>query len=241
MKRQAADFGIKIFSIFLISFCLFTCGIDEYFFLPQVEQNLIETEFNTWATVNLPQIPKDVHAYATGYRIFYRIYLSGVDGGSMDNPNFSSSFTSDYRAFESLRDPTNTTSIPTINTFSSQRYYELDYQISTNGGTLVFLFPATGLVFNPHVTLNNGAPVDLRRNNEFVPSDQHHEPFFRNTSGLNEASDSTSRKNMDVASGQTTGHAYAAMYIVAVGQNPLNFSNIFSKPTFISVFKLPNI
>jgi len=45
--------------------------------------------------------------------------------------------------------------------------------------------------------------------------------------------------NMDVASGQV-GHAYVAMYIVAVGQNPQNFSRIFGKPTFINIFILPN-
>jgi len=236
MRKQAVNFGIKVLLILLVSFCFFTCGIEEYYFLPQVEQNYITSQLNTRAIANIPSIPSE-HYYATGYKIFYRIYLSGVDGGSLDNPNFSSSFTSDYRAFESLRDPTNTSSIPTISTFSNQRYYELDYQISVNGGILEFVFP--NIINNPYVTLNNGAHVDLKRNSEFVPSDQHHEPYFRNTSGLNEASDSTSRKNMDVASGQE-GHAYVAMYIVAVGQNPQNFSNIFSKPTFISVFKLPN-
>jgi len=239
MRGQAVNFGIKILLILLVSFCFTACGIEEYYFLPQVEQNLIRGQLNTRAIANIPSIPSE-HYYATGYRVFYRIYLSGVDGGSLDTPNFSSSFISDYRAFESLRDPTNTSSIPTISTFSNQRYYELDYPISVNGGTLEFVFP--NIINNPYVTLNNGAPVDLKRNSEFVPSvDHNHELFFRNTTGLNEAADSASKKNMDVASSSQTGHAYVAMYIVAVGQNPQSLTIIYGKPTFISVFKLPNI
>jgi len=243
MLKQAVNFGIKVLLILLVSFCFITCGIEEYYFLPQVEQNQVNTDINTYAIVNIPRIPSE-HYYATGYRIYYRIYLSGENNGTRDNPSFSSTYNSDYNYFyNTFNNPSNTTSsIPTITTFSGRGYYELDYYINTNGGILEFWFPATGLVYNPYVTLNsNNITNELKRYSEFVPSDQHHERFFRNTDGLKEAPDSTSRKNLDVTSSGQTEHAYAAMYIVAVGQNPQSFTIIYGKPTFISVFKLPNI
>jgi hypothetical protein len=235
--RQVKNLGFLIpFS--LIIACFTTCGLEEYYDLPQVSGDNVETEFNTRAVINLPPIPSEYLHYAKGYIIFYRIYLSDDNGGSSDNPGFSSTYIADYRYFEPLTDPTVTSSIPTINTFSGRRYYQLDYFINTNGGVVNIIFPR--IPDNPTISIDNGTPVNLLRHIDVVPSiDRNHERFFRNTTGLNESLDSATGKNFDVASGQS-GNAYVSMYIVAVGSNQTSFQPIFSKPTFISVFKLPN-
>jgi len=242
MKRQAADFGIKLLLIFIVSFCLFTCGIEEYYFLPQVPDNNIHAQFASSAVLNLDPIPSE-HYYATGYRIYYRIYLSSVFASSVDTTqeslrNINSSLASDYTSFYALTDPSNTSSIPTITTFDGRRYYELNYQIDRNGGSFQIIFPNT--TDNPTITPANGNHENLLRYPTVIPkNDVNHELYFRNTNGLNMTQNANSGLNMDVASGQV-GHAYVAMYIVAVGQNPQNFSRIFGKPTFINIFILPN-
>jgi len=244
MPRQAVIYGIKIFLYFLIAFCFLTCGIEEFYFLPQVPGNSINAQFASSAVLNLDSIPSE-HYYAAGYRIYYRIYLSSVFASSVETNqdslrNINSSLASDYSSFSALADPSNTSSIPTISTFSGRRYYELDYQIGRNGGNFQIIFPNTA--DNPTITPANGIHENLLRYTEVIPNDNNdinHELFFRNTSGLNMPQNATSGLNMDVASGQE-GHAYVAMYIVVVGQNPQNFTNIFGKPTFINIFKLPN-
>lgn len=251
MKLKLIDFGIKILLCLLACFCLLTCGIEEFYYLPQLEQNLVTAEFNTRATVVLQRIPSE-HYYASGYIIIYKIYLSGENISTVTEDSMrivNTSLANDYSAFSTLRDPSNTSSIPTSNTFSARGYYSVDYFIDKNvEGTLEFWFPATGQLFNPYVVLNGGNQEDLKRYKnsdgryEFVPSEQlNHEIYFSNTAGLNEPVDPTSRKNVDVASSSQTGQAYVAMYIVALGQNPTSFANIYGKPTFINVFKLPNL
>jgi len=217
--------------LFIFIICLgISCGIEDNYFLPQVPGSIV-IDFNTGAIVDIPPIHPDYHHYATGYSIFYKIYLSSESGGTISNINMiSSTLVNDYNAFYPLTDPTNISSNITINSFSNRRYYELNNTIPRSGGILNISFPAEGLVFNPNMSLNNGTPSELLRSNlvmQMLPSDEEHEPYFRNTSDLNDSANAVATVNADVASGQT-GHAYAAMYIVAIGQNPQNFSRIFS-------------
>jgi hypothetical protein len=55
--------------------------------------------------------------------------------------------------------------------------------------------------------------------------------------------DSSRNINVDVT-GQTgqsnQTYAYVSMYIIAVGYNNIDFQLIFSKPTHIGIFKLPD-
>jgi len=146
---------------------------------------------------------------------------------------------SDFNFFNPFTDPVNYSSITGINTFSSRRYYELEFPIGMTGGTLFIRFPTAQGGF-PTISLNNNT-VNLRRSSLLTSPRPENDRSFRNTIELNNNANATAAINADVApaTGQT-GHAYAAMYIITVGQNPQNFSRVYSKPTFISVFKLPN-
>jgi len=221
-----------------------SCGLEEYYELPQVSGGNITANLNTYAEINAPSIPQDPYYYATGYRIFYKIYLSSDNGGSSSSTGFNSTYVSDFNYFIQFTSPT-LTQFPTTNTFSSRRYYEIDHEIGRGGGTIIIQFPTADFDY-PTIKINNSENAIMRSRDvtrTLPPSmpDSSHEIYFRNTSGLNNNANATTIINADTASGQgLIEYAYAAMYIVAVGRNPQNFSQIYGKPTFISVFLLPN-
>ncbi|MCL2809331.1 MAG: hypothetical protein FWD24_04600 [Treponema sp.] len=242
IKHKHRQFLIILWFL-LISILFTTCGIEEYYFLPQLQElsgyNRF-TQLNTYAEIYIPSIPSEYY-YANGYVIFYRIYLSGTDGGDQNNLNIiNPALLSDYNFLLPFTDITNNTSITNINTFSSRRFYELEYAIGAGGGNLKINFPTEQGGF-PVISLNDDNLINLSRSSTLVSSRPVNDLSFRNTTELNNNANAITTVNADVAqsTGQT-GHAYAAMYIVAIGQNPQNFTRVYSKPTFISVFKLPN-
>jgi hypothetical protein len=234
--------GFVLFIFALISLgCLglLSCGIEAHFYLPQVPEP--QRSFNTGATLFIPPDFLDGYYYATGYRIFYRIYRSSVPAGDYENIGHiqNNTLTSDFNFFASFTDP-QTNSIISSRTFSNRGFFELDFEtalgIGTDGGTLSFIFHDTGII--PTVSINNGPSVILRRSANLINIPDL-DFYLRNTEGLNDSA----LNNADVASGQhNAGFAYVLMYIVAIGNNPENFDIIVSsKPTLINLFRLPNM
>ena len=223
---------------------LFSCGIDEYYYLPQLSESSITRISNTEAVINLPSISQ--YYYATNYIIFYRIYISDhLASSDIQTPSLrydiSSYLASDYDSLYSLTDPTNSASITSVNTFINRNYYILEFDgtntgniLSGSGGTLRIIFP-TGQD-RPYVNNNQSY---LRRSSELISPEPAGDPFFRNTPELNNSAYAISTKNADVAPGRNN-YAYVSMYIVAAGYNNELFSPIYSKPTHISIFKLPD-
>jgi hypothetical protein len=237
----------KLFIIFAVSVFLTTCGLEEYYFLPQVPEANIRTVFNTSATINLPSLNDPKYSYAQYYKIYYKIYISDFNTSSNETSLYSSISTtlaSDYNIIYPNTDPNSTTTgTPANNLFTSRNYYELElFQkdinsiLSKNGGDIRISFPTIQGGY-PVMTLNDGPEYRLLRSAYFFsvnPSDERR--YFRNTVDLNvpNYADVISR------TGLTQSYAYTSMYIVAVGTNQNNFTPIFSKPTHISVFKLPD-
>ena len=252
--NQSEKPGKVFHAFFFILFCLFfilSCGIDEHYYLPQVPESNITRTNNTEARVILPQI--DNYYYATSYSIYYRIYISNYPAEGeiislAERRNISPSLVSDFDTFSSFTNPTST-SLPASNTFSNRDYFELEFDgeetssiLSIGGSTLNFIFPTwSGCV--PAVVLNNGREIPLCRSGNLISPEPSGNPFFRNASGLSDYNFSTQdNKNKDVAGRYgMSEHAYVSMYIVAVGYNNTDFNYIYSKPTFISIFKLPNM
>ncbi|MDR0504065.1 MAG: hypothetical protein LBH16_12190 [Treponema sp.] len=237
---------------------LLSCGLEEYYYLPQVPQASIITRLNTEATINLPSISG--FYYASNYSIFYRIYISNYPTESSDNSQFSSispNLINDYNAIFPSTDPTNTSASTSVNTnFRNRNYFELCFEdedigslLPSRGGTLSIRFPTQDGNY-PVVSLgsfNNNEEIRICRSSELI-SPQPRLPtgqpdlFFRNTSGLSSNENAVATVNADV-SGRSgiQGHAYVSMYIVAVGYDNALFTQIYSKPTHIGVFKLPNM
>lgn len=242
MKKNAEKKIILIFSAVVF---LTTCGIDEYYYLPQVSQGDIRAIGITSADINIP--PINHLDYATGYRIFYRIYTSNSDrltGNSISTPSersgINSALNNDYNNLDRIADPTSNT-VTSASTFRDYRYYELEIEtgninliLTKYGGTLSIQFGNTP--GDSPVLFYGGTSYALYRTNGGGTFTLEPNRFFFRSSDLENV---TTMINGDV-SRSGSGHAYVSMYIVAAGINRENFSNIYSKPTHINIFKLPN-
>jgi len=234
---------LKALIVLLPVFSLFACGIDEIYYLPQVPGP--ESRDNFRANLIIPAYHLSGLNYASGYRIYYRIYLSSEQNVVFpESSNLIPTFVNDYNALWRFENPLDTTLITNFSTFSNRRYHELYYQIDRTGGTLFFWFPNVPGEL-PTVKLNDEEPQELIRSEQLknqIPNYDETEKYFINTDQLNNNVNAITTFNADVAPGQsdTFLHAYVAMYIVALGVDPITFHYVFSKPTFIGLFKLPN-
>ena len=229
------------------------CGIEEYYFLPQVPQERINRTSNTEALISAP--PIDQFYYALNYTIFYRIYISGYNTSgeiqtASERSSIHSSLSSDYDVIYPHTDPTNTTATTAVNNlFRNRNYFELELEgidikdlLSPNGGTIRILFPTANWDI-PVLYLNNSTQgIHLQRSGDLISPLPADDLFFRNREDLSNPSNATSTINADVAgrSGLTQRFAYVSMYIAAVGLDPVLFTPIYSKPSHISIFKLPD-
>jgi len=247
----------RIKALIIFTLCLFTlltCGLEEHYYLPQVPESGIQRELNTRAKIFIPKtLLNDVEHYATGYVIFYKIYISSTDDDTITAiVNNNSRISSDYRTLFPFTDPTNTSSIPTINTFNSLGFYELEtygYDIRdvilymkgrTDDEIIINFEPRAGI--EPNITFK-GIKYILYRSNGGGVFNPKPDRFFFASSDINSYAYAIPTVNADVTgqTGTSDFYAYVSMYIVTVGQNPNNFSRLYSKPTLISIFKLPDI
>jgi len=230
-------------------FFLFSCGIQEYYYLPQVPEGNITSSLTDSATIRIPSIAQ--YYYATNYSIFYRIYISGSSLTSVQTTDFNGinpDLARDYNSLSRYTDPSGTT-VTTANTFKALNYYEIEIDgeniadvFSKNGGTLRILFQTLPGSY-PTVSFNDDDEIRLRRSGEMTSPEPRNDLFFRNTAELNDNANATTLINADVAgrTGITQRFAYVSMYIVAKGYNNELFSQIYGKPTHINLFKLPDI
>jgi hypothetical protein len=232
--------------ILLSCFLLLTCGIEEYYYLPQVPEINITTEGNTYAQIILPPLSQE---YALYYTIYYRFYVSDYltsSSSETEIPNIHSTLNSDYNYIKPNTDPTNPTASTAIDTmFTSRNYYQLEYDgaekniLSTDGGTLRIEFPALTSGGYPNINIDNNQ-YRLKRSSLLISPEP--DLYFRSTPDLRNYTKATDRNiNYDV-SGRSSGgsYTYVSMYIVAAGVNPSNFTSIYSRPTQINVFLRPD-
>lgn len=246
----------RIITLIVLTAAFYSCGIEEYYFLPPApEGDRIDI---TVATIHLPSISHIY--YATGYTIYYRIYLSSTDiTSTITQPqmtSINSTLNSDYNALFRFTDISDNASVATTTTFTNRNFHKLEVingndevvpvsNVLTNrGGNLIINF--FGIPGTPPVLNINGSDYILYRSHGFdsfepIPDDDLR---FFSTTELNSNENATSTINADVARSGTAAsgifdHAYVAMYLAAEGQNPVNFQQIISNPTFLSVFKLP--
>ncbi|WP_461247407.1 hypothetical protein [Treponema sp. R6D11] len=238
-----------IFTLCLLA--LLSCGIDEYSYLPQVSESNITRELTNKAFITTNSLTSI--SYATGYIIYYKIYIIGSEYGTIPELiSNNSRISSDYNVLYPYTDPSNTSSIPSLNTFKGRGFYELELEksnirntvLSTAGDSFSIQFPLTDgekpfidSPDNPIYRSTDGGAFNPK------PTGAGYRYFFSSPE-MNDYANAIPTINADV-SGQNgvSEFAYALMYIVAVGtnQNKGNFSRLYGKPTFISIFKLPNI
>ena len=243
---------LKTTVVLLLCLFFFTCGIDQYFYLPQVPEEGIIRQMNTKADINIPSNllkPDEEFYFARGYVIFYKIYTSENDNDDILILKTYPRISSDYSGLSTYTDRTNATSIPSLTTFSGRGFYELELEgikidtvLSKNGGSFSINFqPITGV--EPFIEYNEKKYILLRSNDNGkfnpIPVDRY---FFSSDDLKNEdnASPKSPTINADVSvQSGIPQNAFVSMYIVAVGSNPRSFSKFYGKPTHISIFKLP--
>ncbi|MCL2185104.1 MAG: hypothetical protein FWB86_04510 [Treponema sp.] len=244
----------NIFFLLLPIFIFFTCGIPEYYFLEQVPEGQRTMTSGATITLYTPSY------YADGYRIYYKIYLSDNNQeSSVEAANerifINSTLNTDFNFFDPYTDPNRYDKILGENTFKDQKYHALELynadinsllgNIPSQGLTLDFFFPVTlGLDNFPYLILNNSSPYLLwRSSNELITPKPDDDLSFRRSDELSFNEYAVSTINPDVTpnnqASSVASYAYVSMYIVAIGSNPVSFGTLYSKPTFISIFKLP--
>ena len=214
-------------------------------------------------------LPSLTEEYARGYSIYYRIYISDISIDTIDTQSvmttINPTLTSDWNHFSQFTNPINS-QLPTSNAFRIRNYDELQLEKfninellkdETLKGGITFrlsfppiigehpslivpgrIEPNTSEVFSRNLLRNIGDG-----NNNGIIFDSKPDRIFFYSPELVSETNHTLGINNDVAlrSNNVLGHAYVSMYIVAVGSNPTNFSQIYSKPTHIGVLKLPDV
>jgi hypothetical protein len=231
-------------------FLLFSaCGIEEYVYLPPVpESSVVQLSPMSGARVTLPQ---NSSLYFSNFTIFYRIYISATSYQSLSYNEYAglnAALASDYSAFLPYTNTANTTVNANVvgTLFRNRNYRSLEIEGGGIGGilgdggqtvTLDFQY-----VLGRAPTLNAGNEYALFRSDGEGAFQPVPDRYFLNTVDLNSTENATTLINADVApaSGSPSDrYAYVAMYIAATGTDN-NFSSIYSAPTFLGVFRLPD-
>jgi hypothetical protein len=234
----------KTFFIFTALCFFLSCGIEEYYYLPQVPQgNIFEVHFNTEATIRLPPINRTEFYYFEHYSIYYRIYVS-EDLIDIENRNsYTPELRGDFDAIAPFTDPTNTSASTSVDLLFRNRNYHMLRFVNSNGtyinnntmlapGRTIRIFFPTASGEHPVATLVGTSNENIRlcRSISMPFPDQ----YFINSSVLR-----SDNRNADVARRNGT-HSFVSMYIVATGYNSETFQSIYSKPTHINFFRLPD-
>jgi hypothetical protein len=218
-------------------------------------------QLNTTAYIRLPSEPYYFRYFIIYYRIYISDFLVDTVGTGMllqINPALYNdyNFFYPYTNTESTVAPTNVGSI-----FSGRKYFPLELEsgsidsvLSIAGGGNITLDFAADAQFRPSLIMGDirvppAQPYrryQLSRNR----SNENH-PYADNSTFVNSddvnngdhVSSDSSNVNQDVQrNDQSSGqkYTYVSMYIVAHGLDDSNFTNIYSIPTFIGIFRLPN-
>jgi len=248
--------------LFISVLCLLSCGLEDIPFIDYIPDGTITD--NTFASILLPSNSNEGYedppvGYFVRFEIYYRIYISGEQFSGVINTStlrsqINSSLNSDFESLRSLTDKTNAQNVPSNldTTFNNRRYFKLTLE-GTNidnilgrgslGQILAIRFsPVSGEI---PVLVLNGSSYNLQRavsgpSLNFNPKPENR--YFLNHPDLFNTANVTNDINADVATNTKTSpdlrFTWVSMYIFAVGKDYL--STIYSQPTHIGIFFLPN-
>jgi hypothetical protein len=213
----------------------------------------------TYARIQLPSSSYTGYSsasYFDHFEIFYRIYISGLGVSGEINTSalrrqINNSLDSDFQGLYYITDKTSTSANPSNleTVFTNRRYSKLDLKDSdidnvlgrgSLGNTLeIFFTYENGKL--PVLTLN-GVSYTLQRAESrpgliFTPQPDR---LFLNHPELYNTVNVTDAINADVAipnASDNPRYTYVSMYIFAIGKDYI--STIYSQPTHINIFRLP--
>ena len=231
-----------------------SCGIEDYVVIYPVPQSNITQQLNNHAIVRIPN--NNSSPPFSHFVIFYRIYVSDYSEQSPTPGvfnNINSELNRDYVSISPLIDSETQVNNNMESIFLTKGYKYLyleggnlvDTVLSTPvlGSILVFDFSAGDV---PTMTIGGTNVYRLWRSNgngifSPKPTDSR---YFMNYDDIWDPQYINSNDSADVVnkagiSPGATHYTYAAMFIVAVGMDISTHSYIYSTPSLIHVFQLP--
>jgi hypothetical protein len=248
----------KFFFLLALGIWLGSCGIEDYIYLYPVQDGNINVRLTEYASIRLPSADLADNLYFTNFAIFYRIYVSDILISALITPGeqMRTINTTLYSDFNSIYPSSSSNSSSTsVNTsvgslFSTRRYYELELEganiesvldSGALGLEMSIDFPSQ-INIKPSLTIGGVSYILWRStgNDTFNPVPDR---YFINSDELNRTENAVSTVNGDVVdkagiSGKR--YAYVSMYIAKIGRDTNTLATIYSSPTFIGIFKLPD-
>ncbi|MDR0640022.1 MAG: hypothetical protein LBG27_14185 [Spirochaetaceae bacterium] len=223
------------------------CGIDDEPYLSPVSPSAVVVTSNTSARIGGMSTSGESD-YSPNYLLYYKIYISHMSVTSTISPEgmsgINSTLNSDYSAilpYTTLNTSTIQVFTPTV--FSNRNFYPIRIGSTETASSETFSANSIMIDFsnvndNTLPSLTNGGSSTLWRSTgggAFTPLPLDNRRF-RNFGEL------SNTQNRDVAqgSGSGTNYSYCAVYIIKRGVNPNTLTAIYSAPTFIAVFRLPD-
>ncbi|MDR2542761.1 MAG: hypothetical protein LBC80_04850 [Treponema sp.] len=261
---------LKIVILIILISSLVSCGIDDFYFLPQVPDHPyhFHLTLNTEAIINLPPIVQMMNSYQfnllrPSYVIFYRIYISDFNAiVDINTPEARSSVSptlqADFVTFFPFTNPDNHTLVTHDSTFLGRHYYELELDQENDSDVFSDIVTSSGGIFTinfqdipgiiPTISfidpiLEEEIHINLMRHSQRANfAVRPDDYFFFYTDELVDETSFTGNINHDVnlRTGGIRGEAFVSMYLVIRGSNPVNFQPVLGKPTHIGIFKLPH-
>jgi hypothetical protein len=214
---------------------------------------------NEQAIIRLPNFSV---SYFSNFTVYYRIYASYSNdvGFSLSRENLmriNSTLYSDYNYIEPYTSSTNSANANASSIMTNRGYQPLYFESISDGGISSDILTSPGSELRvafpqpspsyPYPYLNySGRTLYLKRSNgngafSPVPADR----YFLNTSSLNNRDNITTTINADVVNTSSSSggarHAYVSLYIITSGLNEQSYTPIFSIPTFVGIFLLPDV
>ena len=246
------------FLIPCILILLGNCGLEDYPYIYPVPQSSITQEMNNRAVVYIPTTNAGNAAFSN-FVIFYRIYVSDIPQASTTRDTYyaiNPALSTDYSSIYPYIDSDTLVNTNLDNLFSNRGYkylqldgYDIDSVLSgTPGGilgrTIIFDFPASSASELPTMTIGSSVYTLLRSNGNGIFNPQPADRHFYNTEELWKSDSINAYTNADVVnkSSMSDGarYTYAAMFIAAMGLDDASYTFIYSTPSLIHVFQLPD-
>ncbi|MDR3301236.1 MAG: hypothetical protein LBT01_01720 [Spirochaetaceae bacterium] len=225
-------------TVFLFSWLvLSSCGLDSYMYLePVTESSVVRTsnygvsftldDYSSvslnFQTSNIPSINgQDMSYFHSHYYLFYKIYVSGFTELSPSETTYASinpTLGSDYTSLKPYTVVTNNYASSVASAFSSRKFFRID---------------------------NASNPLILRSRDLITPypTAENNGRYFFYSADLINPNYLNANNNADVTANSTAGGdtlAYTAIYVAQRAFDPLSLTEIYSIPTFLGVFLLPN-
>ena len=234
------------------------CGIEDYPYINPVPQANVTQEMNNRAIVRLPNNYEGTTF--TNFAVYYRIYVSDI---SLTNPmpgqdfkDINTALNNHYNAVSSFIDGDKPFSATMVDTYFIDKGYkylrfrekDIDDVLTSAVFNRTLSFDFTYSNRPPKMAVFNGSIKEAEYT--LLRSDELKQPLpdnrlFLHSEDLYYSGNIKPEINADVEGnsdmGATTGRfTYAAMFIIAVGFNSNDLAMIYSTPSLIHAFPLPN-